>query len=396
MTAQAGARDERADEGLLAKDPLSDAAKAFDLPDGIAYLDHAATGVLSRAAHDAAADFLAGRAGHVPGRLPNNFPADLERIDRARARAGRLVGAATERVAVVPNTSYALNLVVSGLDWQPGDRVAVPACEFPSNLLPWRALGARGVIVDEVPHRNGQFSPADVAAVLRPETRVVAVSAVQFLSGFRADLDAIGALAREHDALFVVDAIQAVGALRLDVDTFQPDLLAVGGHKWLGSMQGAGVAVVSDRLMTEVRPLRGWLNGPVDWDDFEGSTLDLHPDATRFHVGTMPTAALYALDAALGVLLDAGPARIERQVLANAARLAEGLDRLGLHRLVPGEPRASIVTVAADDPEGLHAALAEAGVVCSLRSRRVRLAPHFWTPAAHLDAALDAVARALR
>ncbi|MGB3545067.1 aminotransferase class V-fold PLP-dependent enzyme [Rubrivirga sp.] len=373
---------------------LDDYRSRFQLPPGTVYLDHAATGVLSQDALEAASDFLAGRAGTVDGRFPNNFPSDLERIDRARDRAARLVGADLEDVAIVPNTSYGLNLVAQGLSWRPGDRVSVPGCEFPSNLLPWRALHDQGVEVDLVPHRDGAFSVDDIAASIQPQTRVVAVSAVQFLSGFRAELDAIGELCRERGVLFVVDAIQAVGVLDLDVSAFQPDLLAVGGHKWLGSMQGAGFVVVAPTLRDRLRPLRGWLNGPVDWDDFEASGLDLHPDATRFHVGTMPTANLYALDAALGLMLEVGPDVIEAAALGAAQRLADGLAALGYERV--GLGGSAIVTVRADDPEALHAALLEAGVAVSLRSRLVRFSPHASTLPDAADAALEVVASVTR
>ena len=371
---------------------LSDYRALFELAPGTAYLDHAATGTLSRTALDAAADYLDGRAGRVPGRSPNNYPADLERLDRARRRAAALVGASPEAVCVVPNTSYGLNLVVQGLDWQPGDRVVVPGCEFPANRLPWRGLAHLGVAVDEVAHREGTFTVADVEAALRPRTRVVAVSAVQFLSGFRADLAALGALCRDRGVLFVVDAIQGAGVLRYDLAALRPDLFTFGAHKWLGAMQGAGVAVLSGALRARLRPVRGWLNGPVDWDDFEASTLDLHPDATRFHVGTMPTAAVYALDAALGAQLEVGPEAIEAAARGHAARLADGLAGLGLERYGPREAASAIVTVRASDPEGLHAHLAARGVVASLRSRLVRFAPHAQTPPHAIDQALHAVA----
>ena len=371
---------------------LADYRALFEMPPGVAYLDHAATGTLPRPAADAAADYLAGRAGRLPDRSPNNFPADLDRIDRVRRRAAELVGAAPEAVCIVPNTSYGLNLVAQGLDWRPGDRVVVPGCEFPANLLPWRGLAHLGVEVDGVPHREGTFTVADVEAAMTERTRVVAVSAVQFLSGFRADLDALGALCRERDVLFVVDAIQGAGVLRFHLAEIRPDLFTFGAHKWMGAMQGAGIAVVGDALRDRLRPLRGWLNGPVDWDDFEASTLDLHPDATRFHVGTMPTAALYALDAALGAQLDIGTEIIEAAALAHAARLGEGLEALGLERYGPKDTASAIVTVRADDPEGLHAHLAKRGVVASLRSRLLRFAPHTQTPPEAIDQALEAVA----
>ena len=369
----------------------------FDLPADVAYLDHAATGVLSRPAREAAGAFLDARAGRTAGRggrSPNEFPADLERVARARRRAADVVGADVRNVEVVPNTSYGLGLLAAGLDWQPGDRVVVPACEFPANVLPWRALEDRGVAVDLVPHREGAFSVGDVEAALRPETRLVAVSWVQFLSGFRCDLGGVAALCRDRGVLLAVDAIQGVGALRLDVAAARPDLVAFGGHKWLCAMQGAGLVYVADTLLDRLRPARGWLNGPVDWDDLEATDLALHDDATRFRLGTLPTAQLYALDAALGLFLEVGPDVVEAAVLGGAGRLAKGLERLGARRYGAAHPAhaSGIATVAVEDPEGLHAWLAERGVAASLRNRLVRFAPHAHTRPEDIDRALDAVA----
>ncbi len=364
---------------------------------GTVYLDHAATGVLGAHTLAAATDYLSGRAGAVEGRSPNNFPADLERIDRARRRAGELVGAAPQAVCVVPHTSDALGLVAYGLDWSPGDRVAVPGCEFPANVLPWRDLARLGVSVDTVPHRDGTFTVDDVVAALTPRTRVLAVSAVQFLSGFRADLAALGDVCRQRGIMFVVDAIQAVGAVQIDVQALGIDLLAVGGHKWLGSLQGGGFAAVSAPLLDRLAPAIGWLNGPVDWDDFEATTGALHPDATRFHRGTFPTAQMHALDAALGAMLAVGPAVIERAVLGHAQRLADGLARLGLARYGPsGPPASGIVTVRAPDPERVHGQLAADGIAMSVRSRLLRFAPHAHTHPADIERALDGVRRAVQ
>ena len=366
----------------------------FEPPDGLAYLDHAATGFLSRPAHAAATAFLSRRAGRTAGASPNDYETDLGVVERVRERAASLLGVDTGTVDVQPNTSYALNVVARGLDWQPGDRVAVPACEFPANLLPWQALAPEGVGVDLIGHRDGTFTPDDVAAALTPRTRVVAVSWVQFLSGFRCDLPAIADVCRDAGALLVVDAIQGLGALRLDAGALGLAAVAAGGHKWLGAMQGAGVVAVADDVMERLRPMRGWLNGPVDWDDFEGSGSALHADATRFRVGTLPMAQMHALDAQLGVILGGGADAIEAAVLAHARRLADGLDALGVRRYGSAEPAhaSGIVTVDAPDPEGLFAHLTAQGIACSMRSRKLRFAPHAHTPADDLDRALAAVA----
>ncbi|HEX8299064.1 MAG TPA: aminotransferase class V-fold PLP-dependent enzyme [Rubricoccaceae bacterium] len=377
---------------------LADYRDLFDLPPDLAYLDHAATGVLSRPVHAAAVDYLDGHAGRVAGRSPNNFAADLDRIERLRTRAAQLLNAPLTAVEVVPNTSAGVNWIAQGLDWAPGDRVVIPACEFPTNHLPWRALAARGVAVDRVPTPAGTFTPEALDAAITPRTRVVSVSWVQFLSGFRCDLAAVRDVCDARGVYLVVDAIQGVGALRFDAAEIRPDLVVAGGHKWLCAMHGLGVAAVSERLMERLVPVRGWLNGPVDWDDFSAITDDLHPDATRFRTGTLPTAQVYALDASIGAMLDAGPDALEAAVLDHARRLADGLDALGLRRYgVSDAAHASgIVTVEPDAPEALHAHLAAAGVHTALRSRKLRFSPHAHTRAADVERALDAVAAFVR
>jgi cysteine desulfurase/selenocysteine lyase len=381
---------------------LAEYRSLFDLPPDVAYLDHAATGVLSRPVVDAAADFLAGRAGRVAGRSPNDYPADLAAVERARERAAALVGADVRAVELVPSTSAGLNLLAQGLDWRPGDRVAVPACEFPANHMPWRGLAARGVVVDRVPCAAGTFTVEDVERALTDRTRVVSVSWVQFLSGFRCDLDGLKRLCRSRGLILCVDAIQGLGALRFDADGIPgepgPDLVVAGTQKWLCAERGLAVAVVSDALQERLVPVRGWLNGPVDWDDFDAVSDEFHPDATRFRQGTLPSMQAYALDASVQNLLAVGPDAIEAAVLGHARTLAAGLDGLGLRRFGSADPAhaSGIVTVEAPDPEGLHAHLAARGVTVSTRSRKVRFAPHAHTREGDVQRALDAVAEFVR
>ena len=362
----------------------------FALAPETSYLNHAATGVLSRPARAAVEAYLEDRSGA----RPENYAASVPVFERARDRAAALVGVEARNVEFMPNTSTALNVVVQGLSWEEGDRVAVPGCEFPANLLPWLSLEARGVAVDLVPHREGTFTVEDVEAAITPRTRVLAVSWVQFLSGFRTDLAALGALCRDRGVLFCVDGIQGLGALRLDVVATGIDVLATGGHKWLCAMQGGGFVAVADRVLDQLEPVRGWLNGPVDWDDLEHTPRTLHPTAERFRVGTLPSTQIWALDAALGLHLDFGPASIEAAVLRHARRLADAFDALGVRRYGSRDPAhaSGIVTISVDDPEGLEAHLRHRGVGVALRSRKVRFAPHAHTRESDLDRAVEAVA----
>ena len=360
----------------------------FDLAAEMSYLNYAAMGVVSRPAREAVEGFLAQRAGEYP----ENYEACFPVLERARQRAATLIGAEARNVEFMPNTSAGVNVVTQGVSWQPGDRVAVPGCEFPTNLLPWLALEKQGVEIDLVPHHQGTFTVADVEAVLTPRTRVLAVSWIQFLSGFRADLAALGALCRERDVLFFVDGIQGLGALRLDAPALGIDVLATGGHKWLCAMQGGGFVYVADRVLHQLEPVRGWLNGPVDWDDLENTPRTLHETAERFRTGTLPTAQIHALDAALGLHLELGADIIESTILNHAERLSEAFQSLGLARYGTDDPAhaSGIVTIEADDPEGMEAFLKERGIWVAVRSRKVRFSPHAHTRDTDVDRVIEA------
>jgi len=172
------------------------------------------------------------------------------------------------------------------------------------------------------------------------------------------------------------------------------DFLACGGQKWMLATQGSAFVYLRADLMERITPVRGWLGGPVDWDDFGAFTDELHPDATRFRVGTLNTAGCLALDAAAGLFLEVGPEAVEARVLDLAARLADGLDRLGFRRYGSADPAhaSGIVAVEAPDPEGLHAHLTARGIHASVRNRTLRFAPHAYNTEDEIGAALEAVA----
>ncbi|MEL7169628.1 MAG: aminotransferase class V-fold PLP-dependent enzyme [Bacteroidota bacterium] len=363
----------------------------FPHTEQMAYLDHASTGPLSRPVMDAVAAYLQQR--HAT--QPNNYFDIAPTLDRGRARIAQVLGTQVERVEYAPNTSYALNVLAHGLDWQPGDRIAVPGCEFPANVFPWRSLEAKGVAIDYIPTERGTFTLDAVAKTLQPETRLVAVSWVQFLSGFRANLAALADLAHDHGALLSVDAIQGVGAVPIDVEMLGLDFLACGCHKWLMGMQGVGFFYVTEALQARLRPQLGWLNGPVDWEHLTAYDTTLHDDATRFRLGTLNTAGIVALDATLGVYLDVGPDAAWQHIQMLTAGLAAGLDALGLPRYGSRDPqqRAGIVTVAPDevgqDAEALYEALAAEGIMTAVRDRKLRFAPSYTNTLDEIERALD-------
>ncbi len=353
------------------------------------YVNHAATSPLSRSVMAALEGYAAQRhRTHI-----DNFEAFLPVVERARERAAHVLGAPTERVAFAQNTSSALDVLARGLDWKRGDRIAVPACEFPANVYPFLNLKRRGVEVDFIPHVESTVSLEAVEQALTPQTRLLSLSWVQFLSGFRMDLEAVGRLCRARGIVFCVDAIQGLGALRLDVEACGIDFLACGAQKWLMGTQGTGLLYCTEALQERLRPAAGWLHGPVDWERFFDYEMAFHPEARRFQIGTANNLGLAALDAALGLYLEAGPAWCERHVLANSRRLAEGLRALGLPRYGTGAAaRASgIVTVAPRDPDGLFEHLKENGITAAVRNRKLRFSPTYYNTVGEIDHVLEAV-----
>lgn len=353
------------------------------------YMNHAATGPLSTPVIQAMDVYLSER--HET-RI-ENFEHFLPVLAEARARIGRLIGSAPERVEFAPNTSYALNVLARGLDWRPGDRVAVPGCEFPANVYPFMNLEALGVEVDFIPDERGTVSLEAVERVLRLETRVLTISWVQFLSGFRADLVEIGRLCRERDVIFCVDAIQGLGALQLDVKEAGIDFLACGGHKWLMAAQGIGFLYLTEALQERIAGPAGWLHGPVDWDHLDRYDLEFHADASRYRLGTMNNVGIASLNAALELREEIGPAWCEAAVMARAAELAEGLEKMGLARYGSRDTRfgSGIVTVEHPNANGLHEALAENGIQTAVRQRMLRISPTYYNTTVEVQRVLDVI-----
>ncbi len=305
----------------------------------------------------------------------------VERMAAVRDSFARLIGAAAAEIAFVKNTAEGLSLVAGGLDWQPGDNVIAVDGDYPSNVYPWFGLRRWGVETRMLTPVAGRFAVDQLRAACDARTRVVAVSAVDWQTGFRCDLRALGAFCRERGVLFCVDAIQAVGALQIDVEHDLVDCLAAGGHKWLLAPEGCGCLFVSSRVVERLQPvLLGW-KSVREPEAFLPYHFELRPDASRFEPGTPPYLGIHALGAALDLLHEAGPAAIEARVLELTALLAHGLRQRGAEILSPwGETeRSGILTFRlGDDPEALARNLVKHGILCRVRAGGVRLAPHFY------------------
>lgn len=321
----------------------------------------------------------------------------LEPARRCREVAARLIGADPAEIALGGNTSFGLNLAALGLPLERGTTILVSAGEFPANVYPWMAQRERGVELELIP--TDAAGLPDEARILerlqRGDVSVLALSSVQFGSGYRADLARLGSACRERGVFFVVDAIQSLGHLPLDVDEAAIDVLATGGHKWLCGPFGVGFAYVRSEVQARLAPR------VIGWTAMQAS-LDIHAvteyrwefvdDARRYEVATLPFHDLLALAHSMELLMEVGIERIERHVLGLLDPLVEWLAEQPAARVVsslePGR-RSGILAFRTPRLDPDVAALREAGVSCALREGAIRISPHLYNTAADLERVIE-------
>jgi len=347
------------------------------------YLNAAATGPLPARTVRVLDEWSQLRA--QPWRIP--LEQQFGALADARERAGRLIGAGADEIALVPNTSTALNVAAQILPIERDAVVLGHDGEFPANVYPWMALARRGgpcfeqlVLEGGLPNHDalmGRLDRGDVAAV--------AISWVSFVSGDRADVERIGRACRDRGIWFVVDAIQGVGVAPLDVHAACIDVLACGAQKWLLSPWGSGFCYVRRELIRQLEPLSvGWLamEGAEDFSRLLEYDLRYCDDARRFEVATIPYQDLAGMRESVGLLLELGADEVHAHIRSLTTRLIEAVDAApALTLLTPRDPsrRAGIVSFVAPDAPALSARLDAAGVVHSIRgSGVIRLAPHLY------------------
>jgi cysteine desulfurase / selenocysteine lyase len=359
----------------------------FPVTENLIYLNHASVAPLVRPAAEAM-QRLAEDALHFGS---EHYPDWLDTYNGLRGAAALLIHAQPDEIALLKNTSEGIATVAMGLDWRAGDRIVAFREEFPANQYPWQRLAAKGVTIEWL-SATDSLDRIDEAA---KGARLLALSFVQFLSGHRADLNAVGEICKRRGVIFVVDAIQGLGAFPLDVRAANIDALAADGHKWLLGPEGCAVFYISRALQEQVQPVEcGWTN-VASYEDYSVRDMALRPDAGRYECGTLNTIGCYGLRAAIEYLLAEGIERIAPLVQALGDRIAEGAALRGYEVLGQRTPRngAGIVSFrkAGVDSGSIVARLRERRIVTAARAGWVRTSPHFYIGAEEIGAMLEAL-----
>jgi selenocysteine lyase/cysteine desulfurase len=316
---------------------------------------------------------------------------------RARELVASMLKVRAEQIAFMRNTSDGFASVAGGLKWRKGDNIVSFAREFPANFYAWRRVRDDfGVELRLCPERGGRIDLDELISLIDQNTRLVAVSAVQYGSGFRADLERIGRAARAVDALFAVDIIQGFGALPFDLPAQSVDIAAGASHKWLCSPEGCGLLYLSDRARERVEPtLVGWISVDVPWD-FEDLEQNFKPNALAWESGTGAAALFYGLEQSLGLLHETGAAKIENYLEELSDYLCELLAGKN-YEIVSSRAKGEKSQIVCIEHAGgitsneIAERLQNENIIVSPRGSRLRIAPHFFNNREDIERLIEAL-----
>ena len=362
----------------------------FPVSKSYVYMNHAGVAPLSRRVMDAMKNFL--EDATLNGAV--NVDSWVDTAEICRSLAANLINSDPTEIAFMKNTSQGILIAANGIDWKKGDNVVTTSVEFPANVYPWWSLKERyGVETRMVSEKDSRIDLDDIIEAINERTRVVTISHVEFASGFRNDIKAIGEICKERGIWFVVDAIQSLGVIEVDVKSCHVDILAADGHKWLLAPEGAAIFYCNrEKLDKLINTNIGWASvvNPRDFLDYD---LTQKPDATRFEEGSYNTIGLYGLKAAIELLLEIGICEIENRVLALTTTLISGLKSKGYQVITPNDDsdRAGIVVFESEkhSPTELYELLFDHNIITAERGSGLRVSPHFYNTEAEINRLLD-------
>jgi len=392
---------------------LEDARQQFPALEHKVFLDAACVSLAPRVAIEAIQQYLEMASG-CPAPSSTQLHVSMDEIRAtARPEAARLIGAHEDEIALVESTTHGLTLAANAIPLERGDRVLICDLEYLQVAIPWsQKQREAGIHIDPVPNRGGRIETGDIESRMVPRTRVVCISSVQWINGYRCDLDALAALCRERGVWLVVDAIQQMGAVPLDVRKTPVDIVACGGHKWLNAPFGNGFLFIRREALPRLRaPIAGYMSlDPPEggWENyFQTPSISPFRDyrfankAWRYEVGgTAGYPAAMGLAASLRLINSLGSKLIWNHILELTGHLIDGLRSLGITVVTPAEPehRSGIVTFSvggAEENIALMRRLLAQKILVSVRYTShvggVRVSCHFFNSLSDVDALLNAV-----
>jgi selenocysteine lyase/cysteine desulfurase len=369
----------------------SELRQLFPITHHSIYLNHAAISPLPIPTFEA----IEGQLKDVRDNGSAHYQSWLSVKNSARTLLADFLGARPEQIAFMRNTSDSLSTVANGFKWKQGDNIVTFEHEFPANIYPWlRLRDAFGVEVRMCREREARVDLDELEGLVDEHTQLISISHVQYASGFRANLERLGRLARKHDALLVVDVIQSLGVIPIDVDAEIIDVAAGASHKWLLGPEGVGYLYLSDRARERIEPtLVGWVSvaEPEDYYNFE---QEWNRGTLAWETGTGAASLVHGLETSLKLISQVGVGAIATYLEELTDYLCERIsekDYLQVSSRSNSE-KSQIVCIRhrGDIPAmKLYGILKSKNIVTAPRGDRLRIAPHMYNTFEEIDSLIE-------
>ena len=357
---------------------------------GITFFNHAATGPLSRRVIDVLNEFIRERSEDKI----DDYPGFLKVYEETKDLLAGYLNTDSKRIAFTDNTTNGMNILAQGLTWKEGDEIILNDIEFPANVYPFMNLQKKGVKIEFVKSHDGIVSAEDIMNKMTSRTRLVSVSMVQFLTGYRIDLKKLSHVCRGSNIYLSVDAIQGLGAINLDLQEEGVDFISCGVQKWLLALQGLSFIYVSEKLQEEIQPAYvGWLGVNDVWNMLDYN-LSLKVTAERFQPGTLSNIGMYAFNASLKLFRDFGYREVENRVISNSHYLMNELLKIGITPFLTGldkEFLSGIVSFKHPYAYSILEILNENKIEAAVREGDVRISPHFYNTEEEINKLIEAL-----
>ena len=350
------------------------------------YLDNSFVGLYPRQVREGYDEFLDRWMNFSAAGTKTILTEWLEKAERVRRMVADFIGASPREIAFTTCTGSGLNIVVNGTRWKRGDNVVFPENEH--NPLDTTMLRRQGVKSKAIEVKDGRIDLSDLEKAVDDHTRLVQVSQVSYINGFRLDLKKVAEIAHEHGAKVLVDATQAIGALVTDVKKEGVDYLSAAPYKYLMGPAGLAFLYVRSEHIGDLEPDRvGWKNQLWEGDHAEEPLKDVH-SAVKFEYGTLHFQGVYGLERSLEYLNDIGMDNVERRVLMLSEYLWSRLNEIGKRMYTLRGTRSPVVSFFERDAVEISARLMLERVKVTGREAHgghIRVSPHFYNTKKDID-----------
>ena len=341
----------------------------FPITERCIYLDHASGGPIPRPVYEKLPQY------HTEHFKEADFawPRWMERKEEVRRKAAEFINADPSEITFTTSTSQGINLIADMIAGS--GKVLTNTSEFPSSTLPWLWRKTK-LVWQKAEH--GRISLKTLQKKLMPDIKTIVTSWVQYGTGFRQDLEALGKI--KGNRFLAVNATQGFGAMKVDVKKWNCDFLCTNSYKWMMAGYGGGILYVRKKWLEKFKPAFVSWRSMEEPDIMDNRKIKVRKDAARYEIGCPTFPMIFAVGAALDYFSQIGPEKIEKRVLELSGFAVQGLKKAGFEVLTPEEPenRAGIVIFKSKNPEKLRSRLLAEKIYLSVRGGALRIAPHFY------------------